>query len=78
MCISQKQVDELEKLQAEVKVENYHFNIDEKVDQVRLVSDQLVKKLLKLIPLDAQTMKLTQMPQIVTSDDPCLASKQIV
>jgi len=80
VCISERYINELEKNQARVRVEQYKFDLEEKIDQVNLVASNLIKKLLRLIPLDPQSMKINDPvgQRIVSSDDPCMESRLAV
>lgn len=46
VCISQSHIQELEKNQAAVRVEQYTFDLQEKVGQVEQVAQALIRKLL--------------------------------
>lgn len=60
-------------------MEQYKFELQEKIEQVEQVAEELIRKLLKLIPLDEQSMKINQAGRrIVSSDDPCRDSRLAV
>ena len=60
MCISPQQIIDLEKQQARVIIEQFDFDLDDKVAQIKLIVEALIIKLCQIIKLDIEKMKIEQ------------------
>ena len=60
VCISMEQIQQLEKQQAQVLIEKFEFDIEQKVSFIQTIVKFLIEPLCKLMKLDVEKMKFEQ------------------
>ena len=77
MCITKEQIQELEQQEISVQIEQYQFDLREKMREVNKIVEDLIKKLCALVPLSQNTISMNDPNgDIVSCNDPSLKNRE--